>query len=234
MGPPPFGDGNSDRKASLGNCWRRFNGATAFRRWKRPSVAGMLISVSRFNGATAFRRWKRDNLPDNDDNSRASMGPPPFGDGNNATEAGGKMTTVASMGPPPFGDGNVIKCLVLSSSRLCFNGATAFRRWKPGRPGRGGPALLCFNGATAFRRWKLARDIEGFFADGLASMGPPPFGDGNQMLWRWNLNYVLLQWGHRLSAMETSAVQGLLQSIKPSFNGATAFRRWKRSISNQI
>ena len=34
-----------------------------------------------FNGATAFRRWKGGDLWVADDDDRASMGPPPFGDG---------------------------------------------------------------------------------------------------------------------------------------------------------
>ena len=71
---------------------------------------------------------------------RASMGPPPF----------------ASMGPPPFGDGNQP---VPNRRRVCtcFNGATAFRRWKP------------WNSAIL-----TARNLTDS-----ASMGPPPFGDGN-------------------------------------------------------
>ena len=37
-----------------------------------------------------------------------------------------------SMGPPPFGDGNVQSRAARLLSICCpFNGATAFRRWKP-------------------------------------------------------------------------------------------------------
>ena len=61
----------------------------------------------------------------------------------------------ASMGPPPFGGGNVVDRLL------------------------GLPRVSGFNGATAFRRWKPAT------FDGIG---------GTQSL---------LQWGHRLSAVET-------------------------------
>ena len=59
------------------------------------------------------------------------------------------------MGPPPFGDGNPHRGATNLASRCTFNGATAFRRWKP----------------------SYGRDTSVEVAD--------------------------LQWGHRLSAMET-------------------------------
>ena len=60
----------------------------------------------------------------------------------------------ASMGPPPFGDGNRTIPTTRRTATTGFNGATAFRRWKLGQA-RGTPSSLgCFNGATAFRRWK--------------------------------------------------------------------------------
>ena len=36
----------------------------------------------------------------------------------------------ASMGPPPFGDGNRWPGMLTAATRPRFNGATAFRRWK--------------------------------------------------------------------------------------------------------
>ena len=42
-------------------------------------------------------------------------------------------------------------------------------------------------------------------------MGPPPFGDGNQATRReYQQTPVALQWGHRLSAMETSSPASLV------------------------
>ena len=85
-----------------------------------------------------------------------------------------------------------------------------------------------------------------------ASIGPPPSGDGNPQQ-RIRVQATSLQWGHRLSAMETGkvaeiTVDRVLASMRPppfgdgnsvwpprssgtasSFNGATAFRRWKGS-----
>ena len=40
---------------------------------------------------------------------------------------------------------------------------------------------------------------------------------------------MALQWGHRLSAMETWSLLGSLDTTSRTFNGATAFRRWKRA-----
>ena len=60
------------------------------------------------------------------------------------------------------------------------------------------------------------------------SMGPPPFGDGNtRNISRYMTAVTLLQWGHRLSAMETIMLHWQHGSTTPPFNGATAFRRWK-------
>ena len=82
-------------------------------------------------------------------------------------------------------------------------------------------------------------------------MGPPPFGDGKVAHSSDNAQVVLLQWGHRLSAMESRELLARLgrqhsASMGPppfgdgkrnlgaewrvvcaGFNGATAFRRWK-------
>ena len=114
------------------------------------------LAADRFNGATAFRRWK-------------FLTPP----------------------PPPHPEAS-------------FNGATAFRRWKSiNRLLQDGELISSFNGATAFRRWK----------SDTVQWNPP--------------NVQLLQWGHRLSAMEIRPSRSAWASPGCSFNGATAFRRWK-------
>ncbi len=181
-----------------------------------------------FNGATAFRRWKRDKA------FYLTFAADPLQWGHRLSAMETRVLVPfnyrrdnASMGPPPFGDGNDTDQIDRSDHDYGFNGATAFRRWKQasrvlavGRNSR-------FNGATAFRRWKPRPSVlstllfyslqwghrlsametgeVGFLPVFLtvASMGPPPFGDGNA----------------------TSRIQ---ISFKPSsFNGATAFRRWK-------
>ena len=135
MGPPPFGDGNGGEVQALLSFSHGFNGATAFRRWKlhpvlpdshplwqasmgpppfgdgnstSTSTSTPTAAIAGFNGATAFRRWKPEQVPPTGDIvSAASMGPPPFGDGNRRMRCGvSRARKPASMGPPPFGDGN--------------------------------------------------------------------------------------------------------------------------------
>ena len=85
-----------------------------------------------------------------------------------------------------------------------FNGATAFQRWKPDDRQRNKSVdSEPFNGATAFQRWKPQASR---------------WGD----LFRW-----CLQWGHRLSAMETCGTPLAVAGPHQPFNGATAFQRWK-------
>ena len=203
-----------------------FNGATAFRRWKPPCSSGPAARRHSFNGATAFQRWKHHRL-------HLSV----------------LKAVAASMGPPPFGDGSLIMEPILSdieplqwghrlsamearrspsgpSSCGCFNGATAFRRWKPvvwGMTDReycasmGPPPFGDGSGHLEGLRHLLREASMGPppFGDGsrnggerdahplLASMGPPPFGDGSGSNWKCTLSISRsLQWGHRLSAME--------------------------------
>ena len=206
MGPPPFGDGNWSGRNREGSMDASFNGATAFRRWKPELLRDDRDQFRGFNGATAFRRWKHQSPCRPSTGHRASMGPPPFGDGNHRIVGQRQHAGPASMGPPPFGDGNhaTWSRVGLNVGKLQwghrlsametgartqgpgihtggFNGATAFRRWKP-RPtsGCGSPSRR-FNGATAFRRWK-----HGLLPGGARSP-------------------KTLQWGHRLSAMETTS-----------------------------
>ena len=156
------------------------------------------------------------------------MGPPPFSDGNVTHDGEGRRRFFPSMGPPPFSDGNPANGQVAIGNGHRFNGATAFQRWKlvhirlepnPDDPLQWGhrlsametsclgrrcwPGPTSFNGATAFQRWKQKSDVAAWIDD------------------------YALQWGHRLSAMETRRSCCRPSPGLPSFNGATAFRRWK-------
>ena len=116
-------------------------------------------------------------------------------------------------------------CTPTALGSSAFNGATAFRRWKP--------------------EWGLIKGLSGI----IPSMGPPPFGDGNfrghrgrirrlrTFNWatafrRWKhlklrvraLTSLSLQWGHRLSAMETPAPTAI-----PSI--AWSFLQWGHRLS---
>ena len=65
-------------------------------------------------------------------------------------------------------------------------------------------------------------------------MGPPPFGDGNNHNDDTTaLIHLVLQWGHRLSAMETVEKDGDFK-YQHGFNGATAFRRWKQELKKEL
>ena len=158
----------------------RFNGATAFRRWKVCRREGVRHSLSCFNGATAFRRWK------------AAGGASRF-----SAQTGFNGATAFRRwkdGLWSFGHG----------LEVSFNGATAFRRWKAIGPQRRPSPPAGFNGATAFRRWKGVKEFTDFWIAITASMGPPPFGDGKlSEAKKPNDDNCLLQWGHRLSAMES-------------------------------
>ena len=168
----------------------RFNGATAFRRWKAQAAYQAESTSERFNGATAFRRWKEE--ADADvwfGVVGASMGPPPFGDGKVLVVMHRLFAVHASMGPPPFGDGKTATISSGTGYTAGFNGATAFRRWKGQGHNRLASVLLRFNGATAFRRWKAGQ-------------------------FQGSLNVSsLLQWGHRLSAMESAICADFRSSV---------------------
>ena len=114
-------------------------------------------------------------------------------------------STMPSMGPPPFGDGNTTVGYSGRPSSGTFNGATAFRRWKPVlQPGPALRGVLPPMGPPPFGDGNRPGRISGLRLK-LPSMGPPPFGDGNS--WPSWTRWVASTW---------------------SFNGATAFRRWKQ------
>ena len=206
MGPPPFGDGNAPMPPDPLRTPNGFNGATAFRRWK-PSITSPSRSVAStlqwghrlsametsgtvatgsvgnqgFNGATAFRRWKLGDIGlDVEVRSIASMGPPPFGDGNEPGMHVWNAVHAASMGPPPFGDGNAGYYSWPEIRSTGFNGATAFRRWKRG-------ILFLAGNPVNWLQWGHRLS-----AMETCRISTPHLGQN-----------ILLQWGHRLSAMET-------------------------------
>ena len=176
-GPPPPGTGLLHLLT--------FNGATAFRRWKRPvprcPFAVYLLPLQWGHRLSAMET-SSPALPVCCLFAAPSMGPPPFGDGNMVTIDGQRYTPFsASMGPPPFGDGNMTdpKTGVTVEVKLQWgHRLSAMETWDWARwwwvPS---PS---FNGATAFRRWK-------------PGISPDASGTARE-----------LQWGHRLSAMETS------------------------------
>ena len=205
MGPQPFGGGNPDSTPFSRMPTWYFNGATAFRWWK-PDAVDVIIGAAK----------------------HPSMRPPPFGGGNVIAPSypaldhyilqwGHRLSVVettatlyhrraffyASMGPPPFGGGNAWRRRLYRVPLLSFNGATAFRWWKRCKGEARLPGRWHFNGATAFRWWKRGMLIPGLQAGNHTSMGPPPFGGGNPRSLRTVWAMTHLQWGHRLSVVET-------------------------------
>ena len=136
------------------------------------------------------------------------MGPPPFGSGNERERLAEHMAIRPSMGPPPFGSGNSRNLPPPTPPVQTFNGATAFRQWKramPKKRKKSGQSLQWGHRLSAVET-RIIPDNLG------ASAG-------------------CLQWGHRLSAVETGPGPPALTCPPRPFNGATAFRQWKRRRS---
>ncbi len=138
------------------------------------------------------------------------MGPPPFGSGNNYPPVTVKTSGMASMGPPPFGSGNLRRPAACRCRAACFNGATAFRKWKQ-------RAIASQRSGMEALQWGhrlSAVETGGPYLRAVpqlpASMGPPPFGGGNGPL------------------------RGFRRRRTLGFNGATSFRWWKRLHSRPV
>ena len=182
----------------------------------------------------------------------ASMGLPPFGDGNRLMRGPVRGPFLASMGLPPFGDGN--------EGGLGILAPVIGLQW--------GHRLSVMETGTfqvATRASDPASMEPPAFGDGNgdggcavrtgphpASMEPPPFGDGNEVTIR-QLSYIptgfngataFRRWKHGtlvfhvdsedIASMESPPFgdgnpdsQPDLRSLCRSLNGATAFRRWK-------
>ena len=254
MGPPPFGDGNAvGGHLSAYRYLPGFNGATAFRRWKRCRPGRYALESWGFNGATAFRRWKQGM----DQTRGISECMLQWGHRLSAMETvdwiGPQLgVRQASMGPPPFGDGNGVSRVTGETGGRCFNGATAFRRWKL-ESGKGwhlhAPVLQWGHRLSAMETARKEGQTHGRlrasmgpppFGDGNvapqahenmrlvnASMGPPPFGDGNQHL----VDIARFQGGASMGPppFGDGNIKFLFYQLdgRMCFNGATAFRRWK-------
>ena len=159
-----------------------------------------------------------------------------------------RLDAVPSMGPPPFGDGNQSRDARLSSGCRPFNGATAFRRWKP-VPRRPSvvwmPSLQWGHRLSAMETSSPALPVCCPFAARLLplccpfaapSMGPPPFGDGNVQSRAARLLPVCCPFAARLLPFAAPLLPLCCPFAAPLlplcclFNGATAFRRWKRPV----
>ena len=208
MGPPPFGSGNSGRV--VGICW------TVFQLQWGHRLSAVETSLNIFFAHCGH--------------ANASMGPPPFGSGNNlpAISIAADLNR-ASMGPPPFGSGNApcfssilprwymlqwghrLSAVETSNVAVMRRRPSSVLQWghrlsavETCRSWDGrGPGPIASMGPPPFGSGNAAHcSVSGL--SGGASMGPPPFGSGNRR-----------RWCHAVPCLH-------------SFNGATAFRQWKR------
>ena len=182
MGPPPFGDGNDGRQDQGKGLHPPSMGPPPFSDGNLVLLLNLDTLGVPSMGPSPFSDGN-DYLGELPVRSppHPSMGPPPFSDGNLVLLLNLDTLGVPSMGPPPFSDGNLVLLLNLDTLERTFNGAIAFQRWKRLSWGTPGPQpAASFNGATAFQRWK-PHDLGIVFDQDAA-----------------------LQWGHRLSAMETA------------------------------
>ena len=160
---------------------------------------------------------------------RASMGPTPFSVG---YQPGGKNELQGdnpSMWPTPFSVGYTGMRTLTATGRMSFNGANAFQRWIPRNETvtihllndlQWGPtpfsvgyttlgttnasSTTCFNGANAFQRWIRPR--------GVVLLPLHSRFNGDNAFQRWILPAEMLaasdpyklQWGQRLSALDTA------------------------------
>ena len=225
MGPPPFGDGSQGVVGVHLAAPDASMGPPPFGDGSPPTPPVPSLAAPGFNGATAFRRWKlgQGRYPQRRRDA-ASMGPPPFGDGSRRTndavtgffdrlQWGHRLSAMEAAGT---GESKTWMGLLqwghrLSAMEACWDARTP--TWAGSR----------FNGATAFRRWKHRRAAQRCRPFGLASMGPPPFGDGSNDGSDIKKAGIWLQWGHRLSAMEALVVHGPHHELPQASMGPPPF-----------
>ena len=207
MEPPPFGDGNrvsfrSARRST--HCTLQWSHRLSAmetcgggRGINRPHIS--LQWSHRLSAMETARLHPRVSVEKD-----ASMEPPPFGDGNLNREAppvnwltwlqwSHRLSAMETRGYDSISN---MSLMLQWSHRLsametiiaakrngvatnCFNGATAFRRWKPPE-GRASPAPCSW--LQWSHRLSAMETPRGEGKPGplqLASMEPPPFGDGN-------------------------------------------------------
>ena len=186
MGPPPFGSGNSTIPPQVLDGIIGFNGATAFRQWKLPSITPRPSSVSRLQWGHRLSAVETRTLVSRSYRFLQSL--LQWGHRLSAVETrtlvsrsyrflqsllqwghrlsavetgvGGVMlfrVCIASMGPPPFGSGNSGTSLI------------TWHHWYLLQWGHRLSAV------------ETCRSWDGRGPGPIASMGPPPFGSGNML-----------------------------------------------------
>ena len=162
------------------------------------------------------------------------MEPQPFGHGNPPRRSPPSLRSPASMEPQPFGHGNYTSHGPAPSPRKSFNGATAFRPWKPREAEPTTPPVHQLQWSHSLSAMETRR-LPGQGAHPVpASMEPQPFGHGNSPSVAAKLpgKYASMEpqpFGHGNTT--TSWTRGAPCTC---FNGATAFRPWKLRSSREL
>ena len=155
MGPPPFGDGNNPAGPASGTWRGRFNGATAFRRWKRPTKRVM-------NTDFPLLQWGH-RL------SAMETGPvPSLLTARTRLQWGHRLSAMETTDPNP----RCWRCDKLQWGHRLSAMET------PGHPRPGG-CQLGLQWGHRLSAMETLRLLVVISAQVVASMGPPPFGDGN-------------------------------------------------------
>ena len=226
MEPPPFGSGKTRMSALQ---WSHRLSAvettvgTALR-YRAPSMEpppfGSGNWIRSFNGATAFRQWRAlhqssilqwSHRLSAVETPTGCAFPPPFGCqrrrffSRSGLQWSHRLSAVETVVRTVGRQGNEPPSAV-------YGGGGRTRRSRP------------FNGATAFRQWKLPHACTLQWSHRLQWKLPTTIG------------VFRLQWSHRLSAVETSCqpLRATALQWTIAFNGATAFRQWKRLEAGAI
>ena len=208
MGPPLFSDGDRRNHALVVLQSNRFNGATAFQRWRPGAVGDTPYADSELQWGHRFSAMET--LWEEGDETTLWL--LQWGHRFSAMEtvrANGADAVLirASMGPPLFSDGDPGSARRWRTCTACFNGATAFQRWRPRTCCRLCSRARLLQWGHRFSAMETPRHIDGRRLPLLASMGPPLFSDGD-------LEHAAVS-AHGLAC----------------FNGATAFQRWRPVLS---
>ncbi len=224
MGPPPFGDG---KRSCLRGMLRRvscFNGATAFRRWKAFNLVLRITGYRKLQWGHRLSAMERFRAPATHLRSRRLQ----WGHRLSAMERGLPEPDIsaqerASMGPPPFGDGKLLNSIQSWLRPIRFNGATAFRRWKapPKSPRlswsfqlQWGHRLSAMESPSRANAQRLRIQLQwGHRLSAMESL--------KRFLNRARISP--LQWGHRLSAMESACDQLTLWGLAVASMGPPPF-----------
>ena len=217
-------------RAVAGHIPGHFNGAAAFRsrkcdsdsiaslsaqvlQWgRRPFGRGNFRYAPRRPLATGRLQWGRGlsvaemtaGLKGKSGPWTTSMGPRPFGRGNEGSDNMPKRKGKTSMGPRPFGRGNNPPRPAGSRPRTHFNGAAGLSVAEiRGADGSQMRAANYFNGAAAFRSRKYGLSTRRIGNPERLQWGRRPFGRGNPAHGRDVAAYwPALQWGRGLSVAE--------------------------------